>query len=90
MTKDCPLRSLNFWPTIRVMMSSPPPGELGTTQRTGFEGYGGCAHASAGHSMRPSNDEIEIARAVAFVPAHPIGYRMAERPWSPFPIVAQI
>src|SRR3989442_2421087 len=43
MTMGCDQASVSFWPTARARMSVVPPGENGTTIRTGLPGY--CAAA---------------------------------------------
>src|SRR5438445_293574 len=43
MTMGCDQASVSFWPTARARMSVVPPGEKGTTIRTGLPGY--CAGA---------------------------------------------
>src|SRR5229473_3402578 len=43
MTMGCDQASVSFWPTARARMSVVPPGEKGTTIRTGLPGY--CAAA---------------------------------------------
>src|SRR5712691_3757625 len=43
MTIGCDQASVSFWPTARARMSVVPPGEKGTTIRTGLPGY--CAAA---------------------------------------------
>src|SRR5579872_2656885 len=60
-----PRLSDNFWPTIRAMMSLPPPGVKPTTMRMAREGYfdgSSCADAvlHAVSAVKPTHQLIAI------------------------------
>src|ERR687896_2032762 len=56
MTIAWPRRPLNFSPTVRATMSTPPPGGKGAMNRIGLVGY--CAAAAAAKATKPAATAI--------------------------------
>src|SRR5437879_2066763 len=51
MTMGCDQASVSFWPTARARMSVVPPGENGTTTRTGLVGHAAWANNAVGSAL---------------------------------------